>query len=90
MHLRPAQVVEEGAVGAASIFEGVGQDGQARPVERADGELAVVVGGLGQPGNETVVPRHPPRINETAAKGVAEDVTHEVGLGGLFRRRLGK
>ena len=48
MRPRPAQVAEDGGVGAAGVFQGVGKDGEAGGVKGAGGQGAVVVGGLGQ------------------------------------------
>src|SRR4051794_21087093 len=45
---RPAEVLEDGVVGAAGFLEGVGQDGEAGWVEVAAGENALVVGRLGE------------------------------------------
>src|SRR5262249_59856255 len=43
-----AEVVEDGLLGAAGFFQGVGQNGEALRVKVAAGQEALLVGGLSQ------------------------------------------
>ena len=65
----PAMVQDVGVI-AASVFEGIGEDGQAV-------EGAVVVDGLSQGGD---VRRSPGGVERDGAEGIAEDSTEQVGL----------
>jgi hypothetical protein len=71
-------VPEQFGVGAASLFEGVGEDGEASGVEGAGREGAVFVGGLGQGDH---LGRPPGGRESDRAEGVAENVTEQVGVG---------
>jgi hypothetical protein len=48
MGSRSAEVVEDGRVGAACLFQGVGQDREEVGVQRAFGQPALLVGAVGQ------------------------------------------
>jgi hypothetical protein len=66
-------VTEDVGVGAAGLYQGVGEDGQA-----VEGPL--VVDGLGQPGNRAVIPGQPGWFNGHRAKRVAEEVSQNFTL----------
>src|SRR5262245_47192542 len=67
---RPAAVGEAGGVGAAGLFQGVGQDRQAV-------EGAVVVDGLRQLWDSAVLPRQPGGVGNRRAEWVAENIAED-------------
>jgi hypothetical protein len=64
-------VPQEFAVGAAGVFEGVGQDREAAGVEGAGGQFPLLVGGLGER-------HHLGRLPRGGDGGGAEGVTDDV------------
>jgi hypothetical protein len=80
---RAAQVPQQAGVGAAGVFKGVGQDGQAGGVEGARREGAFGVSRLG----EGLHRRRSPRGGGAdGAEGVAEDAAEQVALDLLSSR----
>ena len=66
---------EQLGVLAAGIFSGVGKDGEVGRVEVAAGQVPLVVGCLGQPLHEPVIPAEPGGVDTRRAEGQrAEDV----------------
>jgi hypothetical protein len=72
-NVRPwfAEVIEDRRVGAAGLFQGVGQDGEPRGVEEAAGQEALAVRSLSEQEHGRSLPG---RIGCDGAEGVADKV----------------
>ena len=75
MRPRPPKVVQDVGVGAARVLQGVGQDAQPPLVQFAAGQVAFVVGRLGEVGDGAAVPAEPGGIDGDGAEGIAEDAS---------------
>lgn len=67
-------VRQDVAIGAAGVFEGVGEDSKATQIEMATRQFPFIVDRLGQLGDGGVVPGEPGGVDGDGAEGVAEDV----------------
>jgi hypothetical protein len=75
-----AQVAQDLRVITTALFKGVGQRGEAVVVERARGQLALLIGCLGETEYGAFIPRKPIRFNADGAEAVAHDVTQKRSL----------
>jgi hypothetical protein len=75
-------VGEDVCVVTTGVFEGVGQDREARVVQAAGWEFPVLVDGLGQFGDGAGAPGKPGGVEAGGPEGVAEEVAEHAGLGG--------
>ena len=76
----PAKVTEDLGFPTASLFQGVSQNGEAVVVQQARGQLALLIGCLGETEYGVFIPGKACRFNADGAGGVAHDVPHKRSL----------
>jgi len=81
-----AAMVEDFGVVATSVFKGISKDSETGSVQRARGQVPIIVGGLCERQHSRCEPR---RVEGDGAKGVAEDTADEVTLGFAVRPPCG-
>jgi hypothetical protein len=80
MFATAAQVRQDVLVSATGFFQRIGQDAEAGVVERAGGEDAVIVGGLSEAENDTIVPCQSDGGDGDGMEEIAEEVAEHLAL----------
>jgi hypothetical protein len=83
MGARATKVGEELGLVAPGVFEGVGEHGEPRAVQRAGGQRPSLVGRPGQPPHEAAVAGEPARVDDRRTER-SQEVVEEGDLGLLF------
>jgi hypothetical protein len=69
-----AQVCQDLLIGATGFFQGIGEDSEAGVIERASREGPIVVGGLGELGDDPALPGKPGRRETARTKRVSKEI----------------